>query len=78
MTTGEGRAGKDGVLRNETRENTKHSGVEGAVLMVGGGSQQYYRTREDKGERSRQKWDSPLVQLQSVQSLSRVRPFVTP
>lgn len=30
-TTGEGRAGKDGVLRNETWENTKHSGVEGAV-----------------------------------------------
>ena len=78
MTTGEERAGKDGVLRNETRENTKHSGVEGAVSMVGGGSQQYYRTREDKEERSRQKWDSPLVQLQSVQSLSRVRPFVTP
>ena len=32
--------------------------------MVGGGSQQYYGNREDRGEGSRQKWDSPLVQLQ--------------
>lgn len=40
--------------------------MEGAppVSMVGGGSQQDHRNREDKGEESRQKWDSPLVQLQ--------------
>ena len=40
--------------------------MEGAppVSMVGGGSQQYHRNREDKGEESRQKWDSSLVQLQ--------------